>query len=706
MSAEVFLSATANGVYQGMLIAALVGIILRSFRTNAATRHAIWFGTLLLVAALIPAHLLLAGRHHSGSAPAADSLAAVMTGYASGPSLAASTMSLPIDNTIVQDPQWNEWDGDSTDDSPSCMVAMPPDEPAVGEAASDGGIKMMGSEEPPPQPVPAVSKPQSRNLEAAVTLPHSICLGLVSIVTLVAMIRGGLLAMRLRHIRRVKTSSSAPGQGLQSLFDRLRRSLGVRRKVRLSISSTHPTAVVLGFVNPAVLLPAEMNEQTNDGEVEDVLRHELAHVQRWDDWGNLAQQLVQSALFFHPAVWWISAKLALEREIACDDHVLAASGQPRAYALTLANVASRMIQCRPLLAPGVSNNNSQLQKRITMILNTHRDRSPLLAKSRLGFLATATALLAVLALAAGPRLVLAQAPPPPAPPAPVAVEAQPAALPDQAGDETGPRSKPEASDDAAPAAASVAATPASVPAPHTAAVVADAPVPPVAAVAPVASVEEVDSAPEVEDIVPDSPEPPHARSLRKGSVEERLDRIERTLEKLQARMDRSINRHVDSFSRDKSLPHGSWSFSADDLGLNRVAEEVKRAAEEAQRAAETGQRQAEQAQRMAEAGQRQAEQVQRAAEAGQRQAEQVMHDMQIKKFDFERLDKLAVDGKGSLTELQALRSARESLNKEMGTLDRQIQRLEQDLSRLKKEARKDRSDDSDDAPKAKSTERN
>ncbi len=153
-----------------------------------------------------------------------------------------------------------------------------------------------------------------------------------------------------------------------------------------------------------------MDKDANADEVEHVLRHELAHVERRDDWGNLAQQTIQAALFFHPAVWWISAKLSLEREIACDDHVLEASGRPRAYALTLANVASRMNQCRHLLAPGVSNNNSQLQQRITMILNTNRDRSPRLAKTRLGLFTAATAMLAVLAINAGPRLALAQSP--------------------------------------------------------------------------------------------------------------------------------------------------------------------------------------------------------------------------------------------------------------------------------------------------------
>jgi len=62
------------------------------------------------------------------------------------------------------------------------------------------------------------------------------------------------------------------------------------------------------------------------------LLHEFAHLGRWDDWTNLAQKLVRTIFFFHPAVWWIEKRLSLEREMACDDVVLAETQNPRAYA--------------------------------------------------------------------------------------------------------------------------------------------------------------------------------------------------------------------------------------------------------------------------------------------------------------------------------------------------------------------------------------
>src|SRR5207247_4103112 len=81
---------------------------------------------------------------------------------------------------------------------------------------------------------------------------------------------------------------------------------------------------------------------------------------------------------------------------------------PHASALPLANRAARMQRGPPLLAPGASNNKTQLQQRIDMILNTRRNTSPRLAASRLTFMASAAALCAVTAICLAPRIVLAQ----------------------------------------------------------------------------------------------------------------------------------------------------------------------------------------------------------------------------------------------------------------------------------------------------------
>jgi beta-lactamase regulating signal transducer with metallopeptidase domain len=105
-----------------------------------------------------------------------------------------------------------------------------------------------------------------------------------------------------------------------------------KRSVRLLVSEKARVPAALGFRNPAIVLPAWALSELTPAELRPILIHELAHLHRRDDWTNLLQKTIRALLFFHPAVWWIDARLSLEREMACDDAVLAATGNPRAYA--------------------------------------------------------------------------------------------------------------------------------------------------------------------------------------------------------------------------------------------------------------------------------------------------------------------------------------------------------------------------------------
>ena len=654
---ERLLSATANGVYQGVLVAALAGITLRFFaRTNAATRHAVWFGVLLFVTALIPAHLLLSWRSRPAVLAAAAQTAAgkiaIETAAPNAGNLAGSSAAIPAFTDQTSQP-----DTDSLEGRAASPAGATQDEWAGGSTGSKGPLQAGAMEEAWSRFARAIQQPFSWNVNTAIGLPHSICVSLVSAWLLFAIIRLGLIVERIGAVRRVKRMSAAPNPGLQNRFGRLGGTLAVRRNVRLRISSTHPTPGLLGFLHPVVILPADMEQDANESEMEHVLQHELAHLNRWDDWGCLVQQCLEAALFFHPAVWWISARITLEREIACDDHVLEASDRPRSYALTLVNFAVRMTRCRRLLAPGVSSNtNSQLQKRINMILDTHRDRSPRLARSRLGLFTTATALLAVLAINAGPRLVLAQSPaetraaaepreiaPPPAPEAPDA-DGSPAALPpDRSETESGPRTKSgQADNDRAPRK----------------------PTPPGALAASTAApADALEPLPPTASALPTPPRPPaNLRRDRSMSVEARLDRIERVLEELESRDGVKGRRSGEGFVNVR--PNRPEVLGDMAMGPDREAA-MKRAAEKADRAAEAGQR---------------------AAEAAQRSVERAERDIaKLKSKDFARMseDKRGMQLEGPNQQLQALRGAREALAREVQNLERQIKRLEEEQSRQK-----------------------
>jgi UDP-N-acetylmuramoyl-L-alanyl-D-glutamate--2,6-diaminopimelate ligase len=76
-----------------------------------------------------------------------------------------------------------------------------------------------------------------------------------------------------------------------------------------------------------VLLPVCWLTEMTPEVLEAVVAHELAHVRRWDLWVNLFQRLVETLLFYHPAVWWVSRRVRLEREMCCDELAVSVTGE-------------------------------------------------------------------------------------------------------------------------------------------------------------------------------------------------------------------------------------------------------------------------------------------------------------------------------------------------------------------------------------------
>jgi beta-lactamase regulating signal transducer with metallopeptidase domain len=120
----------------------------------------------------------------------------------------------------------------------------------------------------------------------------------------------------------------------------------MRTPVSLLESTDLGVPAVFGWLKPVVLLPAAAAAGLTPQQLELLLAHELAHVRRNDYFVNLLQSVVETLLFYHPAVWWVSARVREEREHCCDDVALAACGHPREYAGALLALATwRLALC-------------------------------------------------------------------------------------------------------------------------------------------------------------------------------------------------------------------------------------------------------------------------------------------------------------------------------------------------------------------------
>ena len=96
--------------------------------------------------------------------------------------------------------------------------------------------------------------------------------------------------------------------------------------MRLLISKQIAGPMSLGFIDPAILIPWAFLDKLSDAELDHIVMHELAHLQRRDDWTNLAQRFIEEVLPIQPAVYWLSHRMSLERMMECDDWVIAATG--------------------------------------------------------------------------------------------------------------------------------------------------------------------------------------------------------------------------------------------------------------------------------------------------------------------------------------------------------------------------------------------
>jgi beta-lactamase regulating signal transducer with metallopeptidase domain len=141
-----------------------------------------------------------------------------------------------------------------------------------------------------------------------------------------------------RHVYQLRRTGTPAEAGLVRVVSGLVDRMGVSRVVRVLISPLADTPSVVGWLRPVILIPPACLMGLTAEQLETVIAHELAHILRHDYLVNMLQSVVEALLFYHPAVWWISARIRRERELCCDDMVVASCGDALGYARALTSL--------------------------------------------------------------------------------------------------------------------------------------------------------------------------------------------------------------------------------------------------------------------------------------------------------------------------------------------------------------------------------
>lgn len=186
------------------------------------------------------------------------------------------------------------------------------------------------------------------------------------------------------------------------LLQRLRTQaerLGLRKLPLLRWCQQVPVPIVIGTFRPIVLLPTYAATGLTLDQLQAVIAHELAHIRRYDLLVNMLQRVIESLLFFHPAVWWVSRQISNEREQACDELVLTVEPSRARYADALVRMAELSLQCgqpplQALAATGTST--TAFKQRVLKVLEV--DTAPGIRPGRAAAILASVVVLSTLAL--------------------------------------------------------------------------------------------------------------------------------------------------------------------------------------------------------------------------------------------------------------------------------------------------------------------
>jgi beta-lactamase regulating signal transducer with metallopeptidase domain len=233
---------------------------------------------------------------------------------------------------------------------------------AISEAPAVPDSPTLDPSTAPPPPIARAASAFSWPIAAAAVYVA----GLVAILM-------HLAVQRWRVGRLVRDASELQSVEWQRLVAECAADLGCRSPVRLLRSCHSIMPMAFGIRNAAIVLPAVADLWPDDRRRAVVL-HELAHVVRRDCLTQGLARVACAVYWFHPAIWWVAKQLRIERELACDDRVIASGTRPRDYAAHLLEIAYSFGGDRaPALAVSMASPR-QLEGRMLAALDDARNR--------------------------------------------------------------------------------------------------------------------------------------------------------------------------------------------------------------------------------------------------------------------------------------------------------------------------------------------
>jgi len=318
------LHAVVASLVVGVVLGAIVFALVRFLALSAAVRHALW--TIALVAtALVPLATF-----------------AVSASRAVDVNTQSRTGAAPAEIGVAS----------ATGDRGS--------RPASG---ANGARRSSPHEHAGAPPAPAFA-PTDLHLN------RTLAAGIVAVWALGAAIGFGGLAASILRVRGLKRRSSPLDAALADDLPWLTEGAKTDREIYLRLSYEIETPVAIGFRRPVILIPTDLATANGLGDIETLVMHEHAHLVRYDDWTNLLQRAIERLFWFNPLVWIVGRRIALEREIASDEAVVARTGQAKAYANSLWRLAREMrMPEHAVVAPGALLTRKQISIRIETLLS-------------------------------------------------------------------------------------------------------------------------------------------------------------------------------------------------------------------------------------------------------------------------------------------------------------------------------------------------